>query len=75
MSWKEMTVFGLLSASVGLGLYDLATSPWGEVPSSPDATIVEATTNEKSQDGQVKGSPDKVGDEVTKIKFGAPPRS
>jgi len=34
MSWGEKGVFALLAASIGLGVYDLATSPWGEQPDS-----------------------------------------
>lgn len=30
MSMAEKGIFGLLAASIGLGVYDLATSPWGE---------------------------------------------
>lgn len=30
MSLGEKGVFGLLAASIGIGVYKLATSPWGE---------------------------------------------
>lgn len=30
MSTAEKGIFGLLAASIGLGVYRLATSPWGE---------------------------------------------
>lgn len=30
MSLGEKSIFGLLAASIGLGVYDLATSSWGE---------------------------------------------
>eukprot|EP00540_Astrosyne_radiata_P005403 CAMPEP_0116824424 /NCGR_PEP_ID=MMETSP0418-20121206/1390_1 /TAXON_ID=1158023 /ORGANISM="Astrosyne radiata, Strain 13vi08-1A" /LENGTH=87 /DNA_ID=CAMNT_0004452795 /DNA_START=127 /DNA_END=390 /DNA_ORIENTATION=- len=35
MSWAEWSVFGVLVGSVGIGLFQMVTSPWGEASTHP----------------------------------------
>jgi len=54
MSLGEKGVFGLLAGSIGLGLFQLATSPWGEEKDSPSGD--DATTKEKAASSSYFGN-------------------
>ena len=63
MTRAELSIVGALVGSVGVGIYQLATSPWG--PGSE--TTRDASTTKMAQTLEPKG----VEDGVTKIQFGA----
>jgi hypothetical protein len=48
MSRPELAIFGALVGSMGIGIYQLITSPWGETPSSninkDDSSTTSTTT-------------------------------
>ena len=47
MSRPELAIFGALVGSMGIGVYQLITSPWGETPSSTskdDSSTIPTTT-------------------------------
>ena len=60
MSLGEKGVFGLLAVSIGIGVYQLATSPWGEqaspskTNSSSDATTVGSSSSSFGQQEQIQ---------------------
>ena len=49
MSTAEKGIFGLLAASIGLGVYRLATSPWGEQEKKNSIDKNDAIKNMKSE--------------------------
>jgi hypothetical protein len=44
MSRPELVIFGALVGSMGIGVYQLITSPWGETPSSSNSKDDSSTT-------------------------------
>lgn len=91
MSTAEKGIFGLLAASIGLGVYRLATSPWGEqekkknsmdkndtiknMASEMNTTTVQPTVLEISQDLKPTKSTLAVEDGVTRVETTIEPPS
>eukprot|EP00544_Gedaniella_sp_CCMP2646_P008640 CAMPEP_0202482402 /NCGR_PEP_ID=MMETSP1361-20130828/1807_1 /ASSEMBLY_ACC=CAM_ASM_000849 /TAXON_ID=210615 /ORGANISM="Staurosira complex sp., Strain CCMP2646" /LENGTH=126 /DNA_ID=CAMNT_0049110259 /DNA_START=176 /DNA_END=556 /DNA_ORIENTATION=+ len=89
MSTAEKGIFGLLAASIGLGVYRLATSPWGEQEKknsmdkndaiknmgSEMNTTVQPTVLEISQDLKPTKSTLAVEDGVTRVETTIEPPS
>ena len=74
MSRGELAVFLALVGSVGVGLYQLATSPWGSSSEKPSGEVAPGTTKTprtgETAMGKTLYPPKTVDDGVTKIKFG-----
>jgi hypothetical protein len=76
MSRAEFAIFGALAGSIGLGIYQLVTSPWSEQKQqqrdemAPNLAAMQPATDRLTKIEKTLKPPKPVEDGVTKMQFG-----